>query len=36
MSVYVPEGEIEPGSFSGAEPTEKELARRQLMADDMW
>jgi dihydrofolate reductase len=36
MSTYVPDGDIQPGTFASAEPTEKELARRQLMADDMW
>jgi dihydrofolate reductase len=36
MSTYVPDGDIQPGTFASAEPSEKELARRQLMADDMW
>jgi dihydrofolate reductase len=34
MSTYVPNGEILPGSFVGAEPSEKELARRQKMANE--
>lgn len=33
MSTYVPAGEIRPGSFAGAEPSEKELARRKKMAN---
>ena len=36
MSTYVPVGEIEPGSFPSAEPSEKELARRKLMANEAW
>jgi len=32
MSTYVPDGEIQPGSFASAEPSEKELARRENMA----
>lgn len=36
MSTYVPGGEIEPGSFASAEPSEKELARRQKMANGGW
>ncbi len=36
MSTYVPGGEIQPGSFAGAEPSEKELARRKAMANEMW
>jgi hypothetical protein len=36
MSVYVPDGEIEPGSFSGAEPSDRELDRRERMADGLW
>jgi hypothetical protein len=36
MSTYVPAGDIRPGSFPSAEPSEKELARRKKMADDMW
>jgi dihydrofolate reductase len=34
MSTYVPNGEIRPGSFVGAEPSEKELARRKKMANE--
>jgi dihydrofolate reductase len=29
MSAYVASGDIQPGSFAGAEPSEKELARRK-------
>jgi len=36
MSTYVPDGDIQPGSFPGAEPSEKELARRKAMANTMW
>lgn len=36
MSTYVPDGEIQPGSFPSAEPSEKELVRRQTMAKGMW
>ena len=36
MSTYVPSGEIQPGSFASGEPSERELARRKQMADDMW
>jgi dihydrofolate reductase len=36
MSTYVPGGDIQPGSFSSAEPSEKELARRKKVANQMW
>lgn len=36
MSTYVPDGDIQPGSFPSAEPSEKELARRKKMANGMW
>ena len=36
MSTYVPSGDIRPGSFASAEPSEKELARRQRMANEQW
>ena len=36
MSTYVPGGDIQPGSFQSADPSEKELARRRMMANDMW
>lgn len=36
MSRYVPDGDVRPGSFVGAEPSEKELARRKKMANDAW
>lgn len=36
MSTYVPDGEIQPGSFAGTEPSALELARRQQMASGRW
>lgn len=36
MSTYVPGGDIRPGSFASAEPSEKELTRRKMMAKEMW
>ena len=36
MSTYMPGGDIRPGSFASAEPSERELARRKQMANDMW
>lgn len=36
MSTYVPEGDIQPGSFASIEPSEKELARRKKMANGTW
>ena len=36
MSTYVPGGDIQPGSFASGEPSEKELARRKKMANEMW
>ena len=36
MSTYVPSGDIHPGTFANAEPSEKELARRQRMAKGVW
>jgi len=36
MSTYMPAGDIQPGSFASAEPSEKELARRKKMANEMW
>ncbi|MGK2908126.1 MAG: dihydrofolate reductase family protein [Desulfuromonadales bacterium] len=36
MSTYVPGGDIQPGSFPSAEPSEKELVRRKKMANGMW
>lgn len=35
MSTYVPDGDVRPGSFVTTEPSEKELARRKKMADEM-
>lgn len=36
MSTYVPAGAIQPGSFASTEPSEKELARRKMMAQERW
>jgi dihydrofolate reductase len=36
MSTYVPGGDIQPGSFASAEPSEKELARRMRTANETW
>ena len=36
MNTYVPGGDIQPGSFPNAEPSEKELVRRKKMANGMW
>jgi dihydrofolate reductase len=36
MSTYVPDGNIRPGSFSSADPSEMELARRKKMANEEW
>ncbi len=36
MSTYVPGGDIQPGSFASGEPSEKELARRKKMANEIW
>jgi dihydrofolate reductase len=36
MSTYVPSGDVRPGSFASVEPSEKELARRQRMANETW
>jgi len=36
MSTYLPSGEIRPGSFASTEPSEKELARREKMAEETW
>ena len=36
MSTYIPSGDIQPGSFASAEPSQKELARRKKMANEMW
>jgi dihydrofolate reductase len=36
MSTCVPDGDIRPGSFPGAGPSERELARRKMMANEMW
>lgn len=36
MSTYVPGGDVRPGSFPSAEPSDKELARRQRLANGAW
>jgi dihydrofolate reductase len=34
MSTYVPQGDVQPGSFASAEPGAKELARRRKLANE--
>ena len=36
MSTYVPGGDIQPGSFASAGPSERELTRRKRMANGVW
>ena len=36
MSTYARAGDIEPGSFASAEPSERELTRRKMMANGVW
>ena len=36
MTTYVPAGNVQPGSFPGADPSERELARRKKMTNEMW
>jgi hypothetical protein len=36
MSTEVPSGDVRPGSFPHVDPSEKELARREKMADGTW
>jgi dihydrofolate reductase len=36
MSTYVPAGEVRPGSFVSDEPSARELARREVMANGTW
>jgi dihydrofolate reductase len=36
MSTYVPDGDIQPGLMGSDEPSDKELARRQKVANEMW
>lgn len=36
MSTYVPDGDIQPGSFASSEPSARESARRQEMANERW
>ena len=34
MSTYVPQGDVQPGSFATTEPSAKELARRRKLANE--
>ena len=34
MSTYVPQGEVQPGSFATTEPSARELARRRKLANE--
>lgn len=36
MSTYVPSGDIQPGSFASVDPSERELVRRKMMANELW
>ena len=36
MSTYVPDGDIRPGTFESAPPSELELARRERMSKGTW
>ena len=36
MSTYAPGGDVRPGSFASGEPSDRELARRRMMADGTW
>jgi len=36
MSTYVPDGDIQPGTFESAAPSETEFARRERMAEGTW
>ncbi len=36
MSTYVPDGDIRPGNFASSEPSEKEMARRNKIANEVW
>jgi len=36
MSAYVPDGDILPGSFVSVEPSDKEIARRKMIANQTW
>ena len=36
MTTYAPAGNIQPGSFPSADPSDKELARRKTMANGTW
>jgi dihydrofolate reductase len=36
VSIYEPEGDVQPGSFPGPEPSDRELDRRKRMARGEW
>lgn len=36
MSTYVPAGDVHPGSFAGAAPSDRELARRARVVQGSW
>lgn len=36
MSTYVPDGDLQQGSFVSVEPSKKELSRRERMASGIW
>jgi len=36
MSTYVPDGDIQPGTFSSTYPSEKEMERRKKMTNEEW
>ncbi len=36
MSIYEPDGDIQPDAIASTEPSEKELTRRQKMANETW
>jgi len=36
MSTYVPDGDIQPGTFESAAPSDRELVRRERMAEGAW
>jgi dihydrofolate reductase len=36
MSTYVSDGDIQPGSFASTEPSERELTRRERVANETW
>ncbi len=36
MSIYEPDGDIQPDAIASTEPSEKEMTRRQKMANETW